>query len=123
MNKKNLFKEQRGSISYAIVFTTLFLVLILFFVFFSPMIQRMNVGIFQSAEGIMDESIANAQQIQDQNVRESYIGIFTAQKESFVGQADVLGTFTKYAWVIIALVLAFVLFLTVRRNVETQNIS
>lgn len=87
------------------------------------MIQRMNVSIFQSAEFTMDGAIASAQQIQDANVKAAYLEIFQSQKDSFVGQTQVLGTFTKYAWAIIAVAVLFVMFLAVRRNVETQNIS
>lgn len=120
MNQKRKMGE-RGNLGIAFVFLVTALFVILVFAFIMPMAQKLNLESYKAGEIVTQDQMNSAATIQDQNVREAVLGIYQAQKDSFVAQIDVTSAFIQYGWFFVILIVGVGLFFITRRNVEAQG--
>ena len=117
-NKKK--KLQKGSVSYAVVFFYLAVVLVATFGFIVPMLMNFNVQIYDSAELSLNRAETTIAGIEDANVKAALQGTVDAAQGTLVTNETALSTLFQYGWVIILISISLILFLTIRSNVEQE---
>lgn len=113
-----LLKSEKGNVVYFVGFL-IFAVLITFvFVILSPALQNFNTNMYVVSEKIINTNKQDAQSIQEESIKQDILDTYNGQLDSMQLNVDVLGSLYKYAWLIILLLFALVLYLFTRQNVE-----
>lgn len=110
--------NQRGSVSFFVVFVFLAFILLVLFALFIPLMIDFNTEIYAGAEMILDDANASAAEIQDADIRAQLQGSIGASQDSIITQTDVLSTFFQYGYIIIILVIVLVIYMIARQTVE-----
>ena len=122
MKNKTVWSDQRGSISYWFVFVILVIMLTFLFGISIPFLQLFTVDV----QGVTSDLIVNARDsaanIQDANARAAVLSSLAAQEAGMSEQQEIYGAFIQYSSIIIIVIIAFILFMASRRDVE-QNVS
>lgn len=115
---KKLKANEKGSVSFFVVFITLSLILLTLFAVAIPFMVAIDIAFYEAAEDILITGKEANAQIQDANVREQFDASLDAQTESIATQVEILGFFFQYAWILIMIIITLVLFLATRQTVE-----
>lgn len=118
----SLHDDQRGSISYWFVFVILVIMLTFLFGVSIPFLQVFTVDVQGVTSDLIDKAEVNAQGISDVNARTAVINSLAAQKAGLGEQQEIYGAFIQYSSILIIVIIAFILFMASRRDVE-QNIG
>lgn len=121
-NKSSLYSNQRGSISYWFVFVILVIMLTFLFGVSIPFLQTFTVDIQGVTSDLIDKAEVNATNISDVNSRQAVLDSLNAQKSGLAEQQLIYGAFIQYSSIIIIVIIAFILFMASRRDVE-QNVG
>lgn len=121
-NFGSLHDDQRGSISYWFVFVILVIMLTFLFGVSIPFLQVFTVDVQGVTSDLIDKAEVNAQGISDVNARTAVINSLAAQKAGLSEQQEIYGAFIQYSSILIIVIIAFILFMASRRDVE-QNIG
>lgn len=117
--KKRLFSlGNRGSLSYALLFFFLFVLLVLIFAIIIPTMQLINTQSFVLSDKIITDANRLVNDIQDANAKAAIQATFASQKSSIQTNIDILGLLATYSWAIISLLLLVTIFLAERQRVE-----
>jgi uncharacterized membrane protein len=120
---KRLLKNERGSVAYWLIFIILAIILMALFAVTIPMLQTIDAQFYAAAQPLLDKQQIVINGITDANVQASMQANLDAQRVSIPHQIEVLGMFFQYGWIIIIVIIAVVLFLLARRNVEAGIIG
>ena len=118
MGKKKIQIDEKGSFAYFYTFVVLGIILIFLFAVGIPLMQVANVEFYAAGEQIINSSQNTTSEIRDVNARTTIQSAYNAQLDSIEGQVDVLSVFFQYGWIIIIFIIALVLFLASRQQVE-----
>jgi len=113
--------NNKGSVTLSTVFAVLVIITLIMFAFLIPLLQKFTTHIYVAGDSIIVDSNAIAAQISDAEIREAFQDSFNAQSEATVTNIEILGFVYQYSWAIILLIVAFVLFMIARQQVETQG--
>lgn len=116
--KKKL--NEKGSISYFMVFVVLAVILLVLFAVAIPFLQAFNIALYEAGEDILIDANKTVQQLENEEIKAALEGALGQQVTSIETQVDILGTFFKYGWIIIILVIVLVIFLASRQAVEAE---
>ncbi|HNV61763.1 MAG TPA: hypothetical protein PKN54_02350 [Candidatus Cloacimonas acidaminovorans] len=119
-NKKRM--NQKGSISYWFVFVILVIMLSFLFGVSIPFLQTFTVDIQGVSSDLIDKAQVSALNIKDENSRQAVLDSLNAQESGLAEQQQIYGAFIQYSWILIIVIIAFILFMASRRDVE-QNIG
>ena len=120
--KGTLRTNQKGSISYWFVFVILVIMLTFLFGVTIPFLQTFTVDIQGVTDDLLIKATENAQNINDTNARAAVLASLQAQQNGLAEQQIIYGSFIQYSTIIIIVIIAFILFMASRRDVE-QNVS
>lgn len=120
--KRTLRSDERGSISYWFVFVILVIMLTFLFGISIPFLQLFTVDVQGASSELIEHARINAQDIQDVNARQAVIDSLDAQTAGLSEQQEIYGAFIQYSSILIIVIIAFILFMASRRDVE-QNIG
>jgi hypothetical protein len=120
--KNTLRTNQKGSISYWFVFVILVIMLTFLFGVTIPFLQTFTVDIQGVTDDLLVKATVSAQNINDVNARQQVIDSLQAQQNGLAEQQIIYGSFIQYSTIIIIVIIAFILFMASRRDVE-QNIG
>ena len=120
--KGTLRANQKGSISYWFVFVILVIMLTFLFGVTIPFLQTFTVDIQGVTDDLLIKATENAQNINDVNARQDVLDSLQAQQNGLAEQQIIYGSFIQYSTIIIIVIIAFILFMASRRDVE-QNVS
>lgn len=123
MEKKSIWKDQRGSFSYWFIFIILAIILMALFAVTIPLLQTIDSEFYKAAGPLIDKQEANLANVTDANIRAAMQDNITSQRNSIPHQIEVLSIFFQYGWIIILVIIVVVLFLLARRNVEAGIIG
>ena len=122
VKKKTIWSDQRGSISYWFVFVILVIMLTFLFGVSIPFLQTFTVDIQGVTSDLIDKAEVSALGISDTNSRQAVLDSLQAQESGLAEQQLIYGAFIQYSSIIIIVIIAFILFMASRRDVE-QNVS
>jgi len=122
VKKKTIWSDQRGSISYWFVFVILVIMLTFLFGVSIPFLQTFTVDIQGVTSDLIDKAEVSALGISDTNSRQAVLDSLQAQESGLAEQQEIYGAFIQYSSIIIIVIIAFILFMASRRDVE-QNVS
>lgn len=117
---RSLRKSKHGTISFALVFIFLFVITCFTFAVAIPMTLDINTAFFSMGEDMLQEGLEHANNIQDNDVKDSVTKTLTGAKDSFSDQVDILGFFVQYAWVFIVIIILFIIVIAARKQVESE---
>ena len=117
-----LHADERGSISYWFVFVILVIMLTFLFGLTIPFLQTFTVDIQGVTSDLLVKATVSAQDIQDVNARTAVLDSLNAQASGLAEQQIIYGSFIQYSSILIIVIIAFILFMATRRDVE-QNIG
>jgi hypothetical protein len=120
--KRTLRSDERGSISYWFVFVILVIMLTFLFGISIPFLQLFTVDVQGVSSDLIAHAKVSALNIQDTNARQAVIDSLDAQAAGMSEQQEIYGAFIQYSSIFIIVIIAFILFMASRRDVE-QNIS
>jgi hypothetical protein len=120
--KNSIWKDERGSISYWFVFIILVIMLTFLFGVSIPFLQLFTVDVQGVSSDLIAHARINAADIQDVNARQAVLDSLTAQEAGMSEQQEIYGAFIQYSSILIIVIIAFILFMASRRDVE-QNIG
>lgn len=115
-------RNDRGSLSFAMIFLFLAIMLTTFFALAIPLMINVNSHFFEAGQNIIDSGISDFD-ISDSEVEEAITGTMSDASDSTADQISILATFYQYAWIIIIAVIAFVIFIVARSTVEVNSRS
>lgn len=87
-----------------------------------PLLQGVNLRVWQSSESIVLSNEQIIQRMHDGNVANAAQAAIDAQKANFTTNVEITGFMNQYAWVFIALILFIVIFLKIREEKELERI-
>lgn len=116
--KNSILRNERGSISYWFIFVLLVIMLSFLFGVSIPFLQTYTVSIHGATDDLIDKAYNAAENINDVNARIAIQSSLTAQTSALSEQQEIYSTFIQYSTIIIIIVIAFILFMASRRDVE-----
>lgn len=117
--KKKIMNE-RGVITYAIVFIFLAFILLTVFVFITPVLIEFNAEMYAAGEEILLDANATANEFQNQDIKAQFQDALGSAQQSIPTQVSILAAFFQYAWIIILIVVLMVLYMLTRETVEAE---
>jgi predicted PurR-regulated permease PerM len=112
-------KNRKGNLTLAFVFLASSVILIILAGLFSPMLVSFSTIITQSGEDILIDSQPSIENIQNEEIRNQINQSLTGAIQSSADNISILSAFYQYAWIIILIVSAIIIFLFARLLVET----
>lgn len=116
--KNSILRNERGSISYWFIFVLLVIMLSFLFGVSIPFLQTYTVSIHGATDDLIDKAYNAAENINDVNARIAIQSSLTAQTSALSEQQEIYSTFIQYSTIIIIIIIAFILFMASRRDVE-----
>lgn len=116
--KNSILRDERGSISYWFIFVLLVIMLSFLFGISIPFLQTYTVSIHGATDDLIDKAYNAAENINDVNARIAIQSSLTAQTSALSEQQEIYSTFIQYSTIIIIIIIAFILFMASRRDVE-----
>lgn len=116
--KNSILRDERGSISYWFIFVLLVIMLSFLFGVSIPFLQTYTVSIHGATDDLIDKAYNAAENINDVNARIAIQSSLTAQTSALSEQQEIYSTFIQYSTIIIIIIIAFILFMASRRDVE-----
>lgn len=116
--KNSILRDERGSISYWFIFVLLIIMLSFLFGVSIPFLQTYTVSIHGATDDLIDKAYNAAENINDVNARIAIQSSLTAQTSALSEQQEIYSTFIQYSTIIIIIIIAFILFMASRRDVE-----
>lgn len=116
--KNSILRNERGSISYWFIFVLLIIMLSFLFGVSIPFLQTYTVSIHGATDDLIDKAYNAAENINDVNARIAIQSSLTAQTSALSEQQEIYSTFIQYSTIIIIIIIAFILFMASRRDVE-----
>jgi hypothetical protein len=113
--------NEKGSISFYIIFVFLAFITLTLFVFLTPIMMDFNTRIYTAGEIALIDANETASQIQNADVRASFQSSLTSSQNSIPNQVAILSFFFQYAWIIVILVILLSLFIYTRQSVEAEK--
>ena len=113
--------NNKGNFSFVVMFFIIAFGLSFLFIVVAPSLQKYNAAVFKAAEPIISDANAQAAGITNTSVRDQLVTLYNNQAENTTTQQDILSTMYQYAWLIIIVLSALVMFLFSRSLVETQT--
>lgn len=118
--KKKEKINEKGSVSYAIIFFYLSVVLLALFAFIVPVLMDFNVKSYDAAEVALNRAEETIQNIDDENIQAALQSAVDDAQGAVVTNETALSTLFQYGWIIILISIALIIFLTIRQNVEQE---
>jgi len=115
---KGILNDERGSISYFVVFVILVITLTFLFGVGIPFLQTFTLDIYGVTDDLIDDARESALQINDANAQAAVLASLNAQETALQDQQEIYGVFIQYSIVLVIVIVAFVLFMASRRDVE-----
>lgn len=116
--KNSILRDERGSISYWFIFVLLVIMLSFLFGVSIPFLQTYTVSIHGATDDLIDKAYNAAENINDVNARIAIQSSLTAQTSALSEQQEIYSAFIQYSTIIIIIIIAFILFMASRRDVE-----
>lgn len=116
--KNSILRDERGSISYWFIFVLLVIMLSFLFGVSIPFLQTYTVSIHGATDDLIDKAYNAAENINDVNARIAIQSSLTAQTSALSEQQEIYSTFIQYSTIMIIIIIAFILFMASRRDVE-----
>ncbi len=118
VRESRLLANEKGNVVYFIGFLVFAVLITFVFVIVSPALQNFNTNMYAVSESIINMNKSDAEKIQETSIKQDIQETYDGQLESMQLNIEVLGSLYKYAWLIILLLFALVLYLFTRQNVE-----
>jgi len=115
--------NEKGSFSYFFVFVVSAIILLFFFALMTPLLMTWNTSIYEASEGLFEDSLTTANDINDSTVKAAFINSTNAASSSITDQTDILSVFFQYAWIIVVFISALIIFLFARQQVESGGVA
>lgn len=114
--KKKL--NQKGSISFFIVFVALAVILLILFAAVIPLLIAFDTALYEGAEDIILDANKTAGNIQNAEIKASLQSSLQASTDTIPTQIDIMSNFFQYGWILVIVVIVLVLFMISRQTVE-----
>lgn len=118
MKKKGILGDQRGVVSYLLLWVYVMAIVIIFFAFSVPFSIEFNTSLYRSAENSFDRAETAANQIQDANIRTSVLQSITDSQDVITSNTENLSKYFQYSWIMIPIIITLIFFIITRRAVE-----
>lgn len=115
-----LIKDKRGTMGFFIVFVVVAVLMTILFAFGIPLLISINTEFYKAGEELINESLTEINQIQDQTIKDELNKALTDAKTATSNNIGILSWFYQYSWVFVVIVVALVIFMLARTTVETQ---
>lgn len=110
--------NDRGQLSFSLVFLLSFIILVVIFAVMIPLGTTFITGMYQGGEDILTQANDTAQLIQDDSVRENVTSLITSATTATTENVSILTSAYKYGWVLILFIIAVMIALRARLIVE-----
>lgn len=110
--------DNKGNISFGLVFIFIFIVVTFMFVVLAPAMQSYTSRVYQAAEPLIDDANTVSDTFKDPATTTIFQNTLGDQKESFSLQIEVLGVLNTYAWLIVLIITGLILLIYSRFLVE-----
>lgn len=118
MENKKFWKENRGQVSFFLVWLFIITVFLVFFLFFVPWCIQFNTALFRNAEFAFDHAQADINAISDAGVKASLNTSVGNSKAIITESTDNLNDYFQYSWILIPIIVTVIFFVQTRRSVE-----
>lgn len=113
-------KNKKASVSLYIFFFFLAMLLIVVASFIGPLGVNFAMTYYIGGQNIINQSMTQINNITDPAMRTQITTALTGAQQSTADNITILSTIYKYGWVIVLIVTGLVLFLSTRRQVESN---
>lgn len=110
--------KKRAQVGIYFVFLIIATIVVIITALIAPLGSDMTQRFYIAGEGIINNSQSSLALIQDSNVKDQLDDIYAGAKANTVTNIEVTSGLYKYAWLIVIILSAVVLFLFTRRLVE-----
>lgn len=117
MNKK-FFLNQKGVISFALMYILIIVVFLMLFLFIVPFSIDFNTRLMAGADTMIEHANQDVNNITDANVRSSLQTSIDNASDTITESTDNLSTYFQYAWILVPIIVTMIFFIYTRTNVE-----
>jgi uncharacterized protein (UPF0333 family) len=110
--------NKKGNVSLFIMFMFIALIVITISAFFAPMGIKFNTAMYAAGEKIMEDSLDDINDIQNETVRNRVKSVIQGGLDAGENNIEVNNTLFQYGWVLVIGLTALILFLYSRQLVE-----
>jgi t-SNARE complex subunit (syntaxin) len=107
--------RKEATLSYAIAYIIVFIMIIFVFVVGIPFMLQINTTFHQTGEDMLDLGLVYANKITNVSVKTSMVNILTANKGAMTNSETMLGKFAQFGWVFVIIVVSLVIVVLARR--------
>lgn len=110
--------DEKGNISFVLVFFFIAIAVTFMFVVLAPGLQTFIARVYQASEPLIEDANTTAGTFTDPQVKSIYQTSLQGQKDSLSFQQEVLSTLNTYAWLIVVILTALIFLIFSRFLVE-----
>lgn len=108
--------KKEATLSFAIGYLFLFLMIIVVSIAAVPFMVQANEAFFSSGNQILAMGDGYAQQIQNESVKDTMTEIFDDTQTEFARGEPAVGAFVQFSWVFIIIVSTFIVLVLAKRS-------
>lgn len=110
--------DERGNISFVLIFFFIFIVVTMMFVVLAPAMQSYTSRVYLASEPLIEDANTTSTLFNDPVVTNQFQDTLGDQKDSYTLQLEILGTLNTYAWLFVVILTALIFLIYSRFLVE-----
>ena len=118
MKKKSVLMNQRGVISFVLVWMIFIVSLLFLFTFVIPFLISFNTRMYSTSQVMFNDANKAAYDINDSTVRGEMVSIIASSKATITDQTANLNNYFQYSWILFLIIITLIVFLITRQSVE-----
>lgn len=107
--------KKQATLSYAIFYIFLFMIVVFIFLVGGPFLTEINAGMSDASTDILNQGLFYANRIDNDTVKTSMINIFNKNINSVSTYEPTINFWVQYAWIFVLVVVSFVVIVFARR--------
>ncbi len=115
-NKKIL--NQKGVISFAVIYLLVIILILFLFLFIVPFSITFNTKLMAGASTMLESAHQDVNNVEDVNVRASLNNSLTDATDTITESTENLSIYFQFAWVRVPIIITMIFFVFTRTNVE-----
>jgi hypothetical protein len=107
--------KKEATLSYAIFYIFLFMIVVFIFLVGTPFLMQMNESMSDAGRTIFDQGLIYANNIDNTTVKTTMVNIFTDNKDTITTYEPTINFWFQYAWMFVLIIISFVVIVVARR--------
>jgi len=110
--------SKKGQISFFLIFIFISFIIVAIASVIVPFTRQLNIEAYNIGQGLMNDSILAAGEIQNATLRADIIAVLNESALEKDNNVDIISDTVQYSWVIILFLIAIVLFVVTKLSIE-----